>query len=139
VCWPGVITDARLVPANLHDLVLAEELLAGVHGWALGIGLREPLPYRAPARAGPRAPGAAVAVGQAKVPRLPRWVTPTRPRIETVIGQLVERYHAKRVWARDAWQLWSRWQRKLLSHTLAVHLCQQQGLGSLRFNDLVST
>jgi hypothetical protein len=58
---------------------------------------------------------------------------------EPVIGQLVERYHAKRVWARDAWHLWSRWQRKLLSHTLAVYLCQQQGLGSLRFADLLAT
>ena len=29
------------------------------------------------------------------------------------------------------------WQRKLLSHTLAVYLCQQTGLGSLRFADLL--
>jgi hypothetical protein len=56
-----------------------------------------------------------------------------------VIGQLVERYHAKRVWARDAWHLWSRWQRKLLSHTLAVYLCQQSGLGSLRFAGLLTS
>jgi hypothetical protein len=71
--------------------------------------------------------------------QLPSWVTRRRRRIETVIGQLVERYHAKRVWARDAWHLWSRWQRKLLSHTLAVYLCQQHGLGSLRFADLLGT
>jgi hypothetical protein len=62
-----------------------------------------------------------------------------RRRIETVIGQLVERDHAKRVWAGDAWQLWSRWQRKLLSHTMAVYLCQQTGLGSLRFADLLTS
>jgi hypothetical protein len=68
-----------------------------------------------------------------------RPTTTTRRRIETVIGQLVERYHAKRVWARDAWHLWSRWQRKLLSHTLAVWLCQQHGLGSLRFAHLLTT
>ena len=71
-------------------------------------------------------------------PPLPGWVTQRRRRIETVIGQLVERYHAKRVWAQDAWHLWSRWQRKLLSHTLAVCLCQQSGLGSLRFADLLT-
>jgi hypothetical protein len=59
-------------------------------------------------------------------------------RIKTVIGQLVERYHAKRVGARDAWYLWSRWQCKLLSPTLAVHLCQQHGLGLLRFADLLT-
>ena len=72
-------------------------------------------------------------------PHLPRRLTQPRRRIETVIGQLVERYHAKRVWARDAWHLWSRWQRKLLSHTLAVYLCQQHGLGSLRFADLLNS
>jgi len=63
-------------------------------------------------------------------PRLPRRLTQARRRIETVIGQLVECYHAKRVWARDAWHLWSRWQRELLSHTIAVYLLQQHGLGS---------
>jgi hypothetical protein len=56
-----------------------------------------------------------------------------------VIGQLTERYHAKRVWARDAWHLGSRWLRKLLSHTPAVFLCQQTGLGSLRFADLITS
>jgi Transposase DDE domain len=134
-----VICDARLVPANLHDLAMAEELVAGVHGWALGDRA-----YWSPARA-QRFRGQGLELlappsrsAKSKVPRLPRWVTPTRRRIETVIGQLVERYHAKRVWARDAWHLWSRWQRKLLSHTLAVYLCQQHSLGSLRFADLVT-
>jgi hypothetical protein len=36
VCWPEVITNDRLVPANLHDLAMAEELLAGAQGWPLG-------------------------------------------------------------------------------------------------------
>jgi hypothetical protein len=31
-----VICDGRLAPANLHDLIMAEELVAGVQGWALG-------------------------------------------------------------------------------------------------------
>jgi hypothetical protein len=140
ICWPGVIIDGLLAPANLHDLVMAEELLDGVGGWALGDRA-----YWSPGRAERLrqqgvcllAPPSRSAKGQ--LPRLPRWVTPTRRRIETVIGQLVERYHAKRVWARDAWHLWSRWQRKLLSHTLAVYLCQQHGLATLRFADLLSS
>jgi len=36
VCWPGVIADGHLAPANLHGLAMAEDLLAGAHGWALG-------------------------------------------------------------------------------------------------------
>jgi hypothetical protein len=35
VCWPGVIVDGRLAPANLSDLAVGEELLEGVTGWAL--------------------------------------------------------------------------------------------------------
>jgi len=71
--------------------------------------------------------------------RPPPWLTGKRRRVETVIGQLTGRYQLKRVWARDAWHLWSRWQRKLLSHTMAVYLCQQTGLGSLRFADLLTS
>jgi hypothetical protein len=59
--------------------------------------------------------------------------------VETVLGQLIGRDQLRRVWARDRWHLWSRWQRKLLSHTMAVYLCQQTGLGSLRFADLVTS
>ncbi len=69
----------------------------------------------------------------------PRWLTNVRRRIETVISQLVERYGAKRVRARDLWHLTSRFLRKVLSHTLSVCLCQRAGLGPLRFSDLVTT
>jgi hypothetical protein len=140
VCWPGVVTDGLLAPANLHDLVLAQALLVGAGGLALGDRA-----YWRPVRAERLrehrvwllAPPSRSAKGQ--LPSVPGWVTPTRRRIETVIGQLVECYHAKRVWAPDPWPLWSRWQRKLLGHTLAVWLCQQHGLGSLRFADLLTT
>ena len=36
VCWPGVIVEVELAPANVHDLRLAQELLEGAEGWALG-------------------------------------------------------------------------------------------------------
>jgi hypothetical protein len=54
------------------------------------------------------------------------------------IGQLVGRYDAKKMWARDRWHLTSRWLRKVLSHTMAVHLCQRAGLSPLRFSDLLT-
>ena len=62
-----------------------------------------------------------------------------RRRVETVIGQLTGRSQLKRVWARDAWHLWSRWLRTLLSHTMAVLLCQRAGLGSLQFANLITS
>jgi hypothetical protein len=108
-------------PGQPPRLALAEDVLADAHGWALG-----DRSCWSPARAGLLAdqgiwllaPPSRSATGPG--PRLPGRLVQARRRVETVLGQLVERDHAKRVWAGDAWQLWSRWQRKLCSHPLAV-------------------
>ena len=105
-----MVADGHLAPANLHDLVLADDLVADAHRWALG-----DRSYWSPTRPGLLADqGVSLLAPPSRSakrpgPRLPGRLTQTRRRIETVIGQLVERYHAKRVWARDAWHLWSRW------------------------------
>lgn len=138
VCWPGVIVEADLAPANAHDLSMAQELLEGAKGWVLGDrnywsprlmeelkegGLDLLAPYKS--RKNEKEPW-------------PRCWIQKRRRIETVVGQLVERYRAKKVWARDRWHLTSRWLRKLLSHTLTVYLCQQAGLPPLSFAEFVT-
>jgi hypothetical protein len=61
-----------------------------------------------------------------------------RRTIETVISQLVERYRAKKVWAKERWHLTSGFMRKVLSHTMAVYFCQQIGLSPLRFAELLT-
>jgi hypothetical protein len=138
VCWPGVIVGLHLSAAHVHELPVAERLLESARGWALGDrnywspGLSEKLaghglhllaPFRSAAR---------------EKKRWPLWLVQKRRRIETVIGQLVERFHAKRVWARDSWHFCSRWLRKVLAHTLFVQLCQQRELLPLRFAGLVT-
>jgi hypothetical protein len=138
VTWPGVITTATLAPADAADLALAPELLAGQRGWALGDGaywsprLREDLATQGLALLAPPR-GAA-----AKTGGWPHWLVQTRRRIETVLSQLTERYHAKRMWARDVWHLTGRWLRKLVSHTMALLLCQRSGLSSLAFAKLLT-
>jgi hypothetical protein len=141
ICWPGMICGVSLVPANVHDLSVAEELLEGIEGWALGDrnywspelaqrlesqGLTLLAPYKSKKK------------GKEEKKCWPRSLTQKRRRIETVIGQLVERYRAKKVWARDRWHLCSRWLRKVLSHTLAVHFCQRVGLPPLSFARLIA-
>ena len=141
ICWPGVIVGVALAPADAHDLTMAEELLEGAEGWALGDrnywspklterllgeeGLRLLAPYKSKKKE--------------KKP-WPRWLVQKRRRIETVIGQLVERYRAKKVRARDRWHLTSRWLRKVLSHTMSVFLCQEEeaDLPPLRFAHLLT-
>jgi len=56
-----------------------------------------------------------------------RWLPRKRRRVEMIIGQLVERFGAKRTWARDLWHLGMRVYRKVLSYTLAVYLNLRQG------------
>jgi hypothetical protein len=90
VCWPGVIVDVELAPANAHDLRLAEELLEDAQGWALGDrnywspDLTERLkderlcllvPYKSKKR---------------ERHLWPRWLVQKRRRIETVISQMTE-------------------------------------------------
>jgi hypothetical protein len=140
VAWPVVIVGVDLTPADVHELHLAEELLQETKGWALGDrnywspelvqrledeGLRLLAPYKSKKR---------------EQRPWPRWLTQKRRRIETVISQLVERFGAKKVWARDRWHLTSRWLRKILSHTMSFYLCQSGGRCSspLRFAELLT-
>jgi hypothetical protein len=115
VCWPGVIVDGCLAPANLSDLAVGEELLAEVTGWTLAdrsYGSARLANWVASQGGWLLAPARGTRRSRQ---RPPPWLTGKRRRVETVIGQLTGRYQLKRVWARDARHLWSRWQRKLLS------------------------
>jgi len=139
VAWPGVITAATLAPANEADLAVAPQLLAGLAGWALG-----DQGYWSPSLRAELAPAGLdlIAPPRGKSAGARRWparLVPTRRRVETVLSQLAERFHAKRVRARDEWHLVARWLRKLASHTLAVLLCQRAGLAPLAFERLLTT
>jgi len=86
VCWPGVIADGHLAPANLHDLTVADDLLADAHGWVLG-----DRSYWSPARAELLAAQDLWLVAPSRSarrpgPRLPRRLTQARRRVETVIA-----------------------------------------------------
>ena len=143
VAWPGLIVEATLAPANEHDRWVSEyDLLGGVREGSIVVGDTN---YSSPTL---KESLAGYGVGLLAPKRTnekrdrhpwPSWLTAVRRRIETVISQLVERYHAKRVRARDLWHLGSRWWRKILSHTAAVLLCQEAGLCSaLRFSGLLN-
>jgi hypothetical protein len=138
VSWPGVVTAVQVAPANVHDLEMVPELVEGAVGEVLGdrnywnpkltaalvpagIALRAPFKKRA---TDPDPAGSTL-------------LTRVRWRIETVAAQFVERYHLKRLWARDTWHLTSRVLRKVLSHTCAVFLCLAQDAPPLQFAQLL--
>ena len=138
IAWPGVIVACELAPANVHDLSMVGELTEATTGYLLG-----DRNYWSPdQRASLAQRGLTLLTPEKSRKReqkpWPLALVQMRRRIETVFGQLVERYSAKKVWARDRWHLVSRWWRKVLSHTVAVLLCQQQGLSPLRFSELLT-
>jgi hypothetical protein len=138
-CWPGVLAEVQVAAANASDLALAPEVVTGAAGVVLGDRnywaplLRDELHHDgiellAPYRHRTKEPR----------PMLSHDLSRLRWRIETVASQLVERYHLKRIWARDAWHLTSRLLRKALSHTVAVFLCLAQGCTPLQFSHLLA-
>jgi hypothetical protein len=138
VCWPGVIVDHRLVAANVHEVPVAVDMLSTAKGFVLADRnywnpdvfaemKKQHLFWVAPYKSSKRE----------KQP-FPRYLKHKRYRIETMIGQLVDRFSSKKVWARDAWHLISRWFRKVLSHTISVFLCQKADLPPLQFASLIS-
>ena len=75
-------------------------------------------------------------------PTAPRWLDglfgKVRRRIETVIGQLVERFHLGRVHARDRWHLTERVNRKLLSHTIGMYFLRQMGIDTMELEKVLA-
>lgn len=139
ICWPGVIVASSLAPANADAVAGAgADLLDGAAGWVLGDrnSWRPAVQVRLRAR-GIRLLAPCKHASREREP-WPQWLTHTRRRIKPSIGQLTERFHAKKVRARDKWHLLGRWLRKVLSHTLTLLLCQCQQLPPLSFAELVA-
>ena len=139
VRWPGVVAAVSLAPANASDLAVLPELVEGTWGFAVGDrnywspGLAEELAaggltLLAPDRSAKRDPD----------PSRSRALSRIRYRAETTFGQLVERYAAKRVRARNLSHLCARLLRKVLSHTVAVLLNAQFGNEPLQLAHLLA-
>jgi hypothetical protein len=138
-CWPGVITQFDIAPANVSETAVVPELAAGTQGLLLG-----DRNYWSPALQEELQPGSLQLEAPFRRATTDPWpkrsavISRIRYRIDTTFGQLVDRYQVKRVWARDRWHLHSRLLRKVLSHTLAVLLNQTQGNPPMQLAKLVS-
>ena len=138
ISWPGVVTALSVAPANVHDTAVVPELVAGAVGQVIG-----DRNYWAPKLTAELAPAGIRLLAPFKKyatdpdPVGSTLLTRLRWRVETVAAQFVERFHLKWLWARDAWHLTSRVLRKVLSHTLAVGLCLEQGYPPLSFAQLL--
>jgi len=135
----GPVVQIELTPADVSDPAAAAALVPP--GGGVGIGDRA---YWGPDRQAELARAGLLLLApyknKRKDPAPERSKLPTRFRrtIETVIGQLAERFHAKRTWARDLYHLCHRLTRKVLSHTAAMVLNLRAGNPPLKLALLVT-
>jgi len=66
-----------------------------------------------------------------------RGMRGTRRLVETVIGQLAERFQIEKGWARETWHQFSRFWRKLLAHTVSVKVNLSMGNEPLQFEQII--
>jgi len=136
----GPIAALQLTPAHAADMAVARDLAPKEGGWGIGdraywdpqdcqqLAKSSGFVLEAPFRKRASDPAPARSKTLMRLRRL----------IETVNGQIVERFHGKRVWARDLWHLCSRLIRKVLSHTAAVLLNNIQGNPPLQLALLIN-
>lgn len=128
LAWPGVIAGLVLAPADISEPEVALALAEGTSGYLVGDrNYWSPLLAEAVAADGVCLLAPYRKATQDPDPARSRYLSRLRYRIETVFGQLVDRYQAKRVRARDLWHLCGRLMRKVLSHTVVLLLNHQLG------------
>jgi hypothetical protein len=136
----GVAVGVTVTAANVDERDAALDVLSAIEGLVLGdkgyirpqfkadcqaLGIDLQTPVRR----------------NMKDPR-PRWwltlLQRVRKRIETVIGQLEQRFNLAKTHARDVWHLTNQVTRKLLAHTISVWLNLRQGREPLDLDGLLA-
>ena len=122
----GMIVHAPLLPARPHDSQFTHDLLAGIPTGTIGLAdkgfldeteqtllkTKYAVLLLTPLKSGMKATPF----------RLPTMFKRVRQLIETVNGQLVERFKVQNMRIRKGWTLLAKWYRKILAHTVFVTL-----------------
>lgn len=136
----GVITGATFTKANVDERDACPELVEKIKGLLLGDKgyirpelqeqlKRQGLHLETPLRDNMK---------DDRPKSFVKWMMGSRRLVETVIGQLTERFHIEKVRTRDLWHQFSRFWRKLLAHTACVRLSLILNNEPLQFEHLVS-
>lgn len=135
----GVVTTATFAAANIDERDVCPELVEKIKGLLLGDkGYIRPELHNHLKKNGLCLQTPVRDNMEEKRPEVfLQWMMGTRRLIETVIGQLTERFHIEKVRARDLWHHFSRFWRKLLAHTVCITLSLVMGHEPLQFEHLV--
>ncbi len=133
----GIILAYDLAPAQVADRAMLPELQLPTG--SIGIGDRgywDPAQRQRLAAAGIDFRAPYQHKSKDPDPKGSARLSAVRYRLETVNGQLAERYRIKRTWAKDLWHLCHRVIRKILSHTVMAWATFRHGWSPLQFDRL---
>jgi hypothetical protein len=135
----GVVTAAAFTKANVDERDVCPELVEKINGLLLGDkGFIRPELQEFLKKKGLHLQTSLRENMKDDRPKsFLKWLIGTRRLIETVIGQLTERFHIEKVWARDLWHQCSRFWRKLLAHTVSIRLNLNANKELLQFEALI--
>lgn len=136
----GVITAGTFAAANIDERDVCPELLEKVHGLVLGDKgfMRPSLKQELAERDIFLETSLRDNMCDERPKSFLKWLTGTRRLVETVIGQLSDRFHIEKIRARDLWHQASRFWRKLLAHTACFAINEQLGNEPLQFEYLIT-
>lgn len=135
----GIVTAATCAAANRDERDVCPELVEKIRGLLLGDkGFIRPELKKNLEKQGIRLETPLRDNMDDKRPKsFLKWMLGTRRLIETVIGQLTERFHIEKIRARDLWHHCTRFWRKLLAHTVCIAISLEKGFQALQFEGLV--
>ena len=135
----GVITGFTLTPANGSERAALLDMVSTIQGLLIGDKgyLSSSLQHQLQVVGIQLETALRSNMNDERDPARVKLLMRVRRLVETLIGQLVERFRIEKVWARDPWHLTSRLNRKLLVHTVCRWL-NRHSLTPLQFEQLVS-
>ena len=136
----GVISGFSLAAANIDERVAMFDVVPGIQGFLLGDKgyiVKEEVDDRLKEMGIQLETPLKCNMTDLRLKSYVARIMKTRRKIETVIGQLAERFHMEKIRARDLWHLTSRCFRKILSHTIGVFLNIQQGNKAIQLDNLL--
>jgi len=137
----GVLTGATFTAANIDERDVCPELVEEIKGFLLGDKgyIRPELQSRLKMHGLYLQTPMRDNMKDDRPKSFLKWIVGSRRLIETVIGQLTERFKIEKVRARDLWHQFSRFWRKLLAHTVCIRLSIDLGHEPLQFEHLVDS
>lgn len=137
----GIITAVTVTPANIDERVSLWDLVDGIHGTIIadkgliGADYKNEL-YQHTGIDLQTAARSNMTENRSK--EFIKWLVSTRRLVETVIGQLTDRFQIEKVRARKLWYLTNRIARKVLSHTICACINKKIGNPPLQFELLIN-